>query len=115
MKIEAGKKYRTRDGREALVGAYNPFSAISTQLIGWIGQRATSWCVDGREYYQDESPCDLMSEIESKHVYERWVNIAKETQRPITYSSKEIADQNAELDRVACLHIRVEYEDGEGL
>ncbi len=61
MKLEAGKWYRTRDGRKAFVGFMHPY-------IGWVGYIdgepcAQTWLGDGRWCSQTgEYPRDLIAE-----------------------------------------------------
>ena len=47
-------------------------------------------------------------------VYERWVNMYPGGEE-IGFTTKEIADTHASGDRIACLHIRQEYQEGDGL
>lgn len=61
MKLEAGKWYKTRDGRKAFVGFQNPFSKV------WVGyiegeplQRV--WSPDGKWNSPNEYCLDLISE-----------------------------------------------------
>lgn len=68
MQLEAGKFYKTRDGRKAFVGAVNPpFEEVNDdeQAIGWIdGQRCSyGWEKDGRHIKSSETHSeDLVSE-----------------------------------------------------
>ncbi len=51
-------------------------------------------------------------------VYDRWLNgylDGNSNAHFYGYSSREKADLNASPHRIACIHIRQEYEEGEGL
>ncbi len=63
MKLEPGKRYRTRDGREARVIGIWP-DLGKTPYAGFIGEDcAVSWTSKGFEHLSGESPRDLVSEI----------------------------------------------------
>jgi hypothetical protein len=113
MKIEAGKKYRTREGMVAVVTCIN--APGEWPIVGYIMDRGEAYCAaiwreDGRREPSTEMPHDLISEHREKKV--GWVNIYA-TSHPQLLGSKEDADDMAEMGRIAC--IRIEYEDGEGL
>jgi hypothetical protein len=62
MKLEAGKYYRTRDGRKAYVAAIAPeWVATDYPVLGWVDIATIRWRADGKEV-RNESPCDLISE-----------------------------------------------------
>lgn len=54
MKIAAGKKYLTRDGRVALIGAVNEDAVAAHKIIGWLDGTAYTWCISG-----DVNPSDV--------------------------------------------------------
>jgi hypothetical protein len=66
MKLEAGKYYKTRDGRRAYVAAVleNPLGAVGTcyPVLGYIGDIYASWRLDGRASREPEVPGDLIAE-----------------------------------------------------
>ncbi len=62
MKLEPGKRYRTRDGREArVIGRDGPRSNYPWR--GWVGETPVSWSNCGHQWFGDETPLDLVSEI----------------------------------------------------
>lgn len=62
-----------------------------------------------------ESPDDLTAEVKPKHVQEFWVNMyASGVARTISMT-RGGADISSLLDRIACVKVRVEFEEGEGL
>ena len=62
MKLEAGKWYKTRDGRKAFVGFIHPNRTIN-RYIGSIDSEALlSWSEYGEYGGQSSSPVDLVSE-----------------------------------------------------
>lgn len=57
---------------------------------------------------------DLVN-VSEKRVLEFWRNLYPNNYYYCDYPTKEIADQRAERDRIACLHFKQEYIVGEGL
>lgn len=47
MKLGPGKIYRTRDGRQAFVGAVDEQRAPDEVAIGWIDMNCHSWTIEG--------------------------------------------------------------------
>jgi hypothetical protein len=52
---EAGRHYRTRDGRKAFVAALGREVDVADKCIGWIGPASCSWTEDGF-YFADLVP-----------------------------------------------------------
>jgi hypothetical protein len=114
LKIEAGKKYRTRGGNEAEVLKTDlrneqPIVGIVTHDDG--SQCVYEWTVDG--YYWPDDPrsdLDLISEIKPKRVV--WLNVYDDDRPTVhSYHSREEADSYAYANRLAC--IRLEFEEGQ--
>lgn len=64
MKLEAGKYFKTRDGRKAYVAAIAPEEiGAAYPAIGWLGDQLDNWLTDGRYMRSgnDESE-DLIAE-----------------------------------------------------
>jgi hypothetical protein len=59
MKITIGE-WKTRDGRKAIVAAYNPNTDKLRQFIGWVGGYSYSWTVDGRWLGDVDQHLDLI-------------------------------------------------------
>lgn len=138
IKLEAGKYYRTRDGRKAFVSGKNPFSDTQCCICGFIeGYGSTSWTIDGN-YYSDKSDVayDLIAEWKEPKRIKGWVNIYSEvvcTNRRRRFASHDsafpgsdifltrqeanrAASHAAEIEgdtRIACIEIDV--LEGEGL
>jgi hypothetical protein len=66
MKIEAGKYYKTRDGRKAYVAAVleNPLGrTVTHKCLGFVGDRYMSWTDNGHEWSCfGGNPSDLIAE-----------------------------------------------------
>jgi len=56
----------------------------------------------------------LLEKIPEKRVYEAWVNIYSCGDSVVLDSRRE-ADEAASPERIACIHIKQEYTEGEGL
>lgn len=72
LTLEAGKYYRTRDGKKAFVAGKNPFEDLEYPFIGVLQSDASSsdsWAVDGRYIVGEKSNDDLVAEwVEPKRV-----------------------------------------------
>ena len=64
---------------------------------------------DGREH-----DLDLMN-VPVKHTREVWVNMYPEKTDLVGHKTRRIADDFASSDRIACIPITIEFEEGEGL
>lgn len=60
MKITIGE-WKTRDGRKAIVAAYNPNADKLRQFIGWVGGSSYSWTVDGSWLGDEDQHLDLIA------------------------------------------------------
>jgi hypothetical protein len=115
--IEMGKEYRTREGREVVILATNGrglYSVVgqTNDGVDWVHE---NWTADGTVFIDRRcSPGDLI-EVKPVQVFERWVNIHHDGSSS-SYRKREDADAFAtEMGRIACLHIRQEYREGDGL
>lgn len=112
MKWEAGKEYRTRDGKLVRIyategGGIKPIhgAIYSKHNARWV---ITTWSEKGCRYADVPGPDndDLMPPK-----IKRWLNIYPS--QPLVYATKEEAESNGRDTRLAC--IEIEYEEGEGL
>lgn len=115
LKLEAGKRYRTRGGDEVEILRTDvrnelPVAGIITYSEG--DQWVNTWTSDGFHYSMDEQhEHDLISEIRPKRVV--WLNVYCDGNpvRYYYYDSRKEADGAALPSRIAC--IRVEFEEGQ--
>ncbi len=113
--ISMDNKYKTRNGCEVrLYAAHDrglkPVHGASFEDGEW---RSHTWTADGRAFTIGESELDLI-EVKEKRVVDGWLNVYPDDDAYF-YFTKEEADNGASDDRIACLHIRQKYEEGEGL
>ena len=115
--IEMGKEYRTREGKP--VRLYTVNGANASQPI--VGERfvhadvwgVSTWDTQGRYINGGtEHKFDLV-EVKPVRVFERWVNVHPEGIYTWHQTPQQAYDHAA--DRIACLHIRQEYREGDGL
>jgi hypothetical protein len=115
MMIDIDKKYRTRDGREVRIYATDGehgelvHGAIKHKEYGW---QSMLWFADGHYHDGENSCCDLI-EVRPRHKRTVWVNIYDDT-KPALHLSRELADQYRR-DRIACIKVELDFEEGEGL
>jgi hypothetical protein len=112
--IEMGKEYRTRDGRSVRVHT----TTAQCNLGPVIGEYETggNWVLevwDERGRTRSVSTDLDLIEVKPVRVFERWVNVYR-CGLYTWHSRRYVADQFA-ADRIACLHIRQEYKEGDGL
>lgn len=116
LKIEAGKKYRTRGGEEVEILRTN--INCSDPVVGVITYKSTggqsilsilSFLENGSYLSREEHRLDLISEILPKRVV--WLNVYGDGGTCYASSPKKEADRVADPSRVAC--IRLEFEEGQ--
>lgn len=133
LKIEAGKKYRTRGGDEVeilrtdlqsdmpvlgiLRSSNEGHSLFETRPFEeypgtWTSSGGWVWVEEGEEY---EDVNDIISEIKLKRVV--WMNVYEEDEGACFFPSRQKADDEdrkyGDINgaRIAC--IRVEFEEGQ--
>lgn len=113
--IELGKQYRTRDGHEVRIYALDgdeemPVHGAVLTKHGW---KVNSWARDGRWCPNMTDGVDLI-EVKPRIKREVWVNVYPHCTGDCM-ETKEMADSKARLDRIACVKVIIDCEEGEGL
>jgi hypothetical protein len=116
--IDPKKTYRTRDGREVRIYAVDgalPYSVHGAVKHGdsWISK---DWADNGGFLtpHCETDPLDLI-EVRPRIQREVWVNVYQLGTSP-GYASKTLADLRAVgSDRIACVRLTIDCEEGEGL
>ena len=113
--IELGKQYRTRDGHEVRIYALDgdeemPVHGAVLTKHGW---KVNSWARDGRWCPNMTDGVDLI-EVKPRIQREVWVNVYPHCTGDCM-ETKEMADSKARLDRIACVKVIIDCEEGEGL
>jgi hypothetical protein len=116
--IDINKKYRTRcgsevriyatdgSGRKSVHGAY-----FDTFVKGWI---SLVWTEHGKvDGYQDLQPLDLI-EVRPRHKWTVWLNIYG-PESFTSHISREQAEDEHDENRIACIKVDLDFEEGEGL
>ena len=112
--IDINKKYRTRDGREVRI--YATDGDKGEEIHGAFKNLNGKWCssiweYNGKNAYKC-SEADLI-EVRPRHKRTVWVNIYDDS-KPALHLSRELADQYRR-DRIACIKVELDFEEGEGL
>lgn len=115
-KISTEKKYRTRDGREVRIYAVDGTGNIAVHgaILNagkWVPR---SWFEDGSFYQLSQTDEDLI-EVRPRIKREVWVNVYPSDRRYGCHSSRIGADEGGTADRIACVKIVIDCEEGEGL
>ena len=111
--ISMDKKYRTRDGREVRIYAVdgNMPLCVHGAFKDHGEWRPCSWQQDGVQFFV-KGPFDLI-EVKPRIKQTKWVNVYPDWQT--IYSDKKEADYLATPDRIACVKVEIDCEEGEGL
>jgi hypothetical protein len=111
--IDINKKYRTRDGREVRIyatdgrGIYPVHGAVKVE-DGWIPYTWQEIGVEGVNNARD------LIEVRPRHKRTVWFNVFKNVEHG-GYENKLEADICAGTDRIACIKVELDFEEGEGL
>jgi len=112
--IELGKQYRTEDGCEARVyavdagGTHSVHGAIKRNG-SWI---VTAWSKEG--CWSSGYSINNLVEVKPRIQREMWLNVYNG--RLCTgYPSREESDRASSYDRIACVKVVIDCEEGEGL
>ena len=109
--IDMNKNYETKDGREVRVlcvdaGGEKPVIALISDVLG-------RHYLNGRYCDTYESASDLV-EVKPRIKRTIWVNVYPDTVGN-NYESKESADDSRGSNRIACVKLEIDCEEGEGL
>lgn len=121
MIVDINKQYQTRNGKKVRIyctdasGPYSVHGAVwSEQAKEWD---ICTWTKEGKYNDETEDNSDWfydLVEVKPRIHRERWVNVYRDKTLGFYYS-KESADKTAESDRMACVKIVIDCEEGEGL
>ncbi len=116
--IEMGKKYKTRDGRDVILytvsGSDETKPVVGEYRVSALTWVATSWRKTGIWNSDNhKSKYDLI-EVKPVRVLEAWINVDNAGATGF-FTSRVTADKFAGNNRIACVYIRQEYTEGDGL
>ena len=113
--IDKNKQYRTRDGREVRIyatdgGGHKPIHGAIREDENWV---AYTWLYDGVAALD----CNSLIEVKPRIKREVWVNVYPEESGMNTHAHecKKAANDCAGPDRIACVKLTIDCEEGEGL
>lgn len=116
MKVEMGKQYKTRSGSEVRLyatncgGVYTVHGAYRSG-VSWI---VGSWLSNGEWGRGSVQELDLI-EVKPRIQREVWLNIYGNDTDWCVHNSRADADRHSAADRIACVKLTVDCEEGEGL
>ena len=112
--VDPTKNYKTRLNREVRIYATDANSKFPVHgAVFWQGQwEIHKWCANGT--HNDDELLDLF-EVKPRIKREIWVNVYPEMKGYSTHSSRAEADRYAAGNRIACVKVVVDCEEGEGL
>ena len=110
--IDINKQYRTRDGREVRIYATDG-GQCGTLIHGAVFDNAfwgsLVWDSDGSTYSWREDGLDLI-EVRRRHKRTVWVNVYPD--EVFTHHHQRVPNRK---DRIACIKVELDFEEGEGL
>jgi len=111
--ISMDKKYRTRGGNEVRIYATDGrgLHAIHGAFKDHDEWRTCTWQENGVNFIL-EGPFDLI-EVKPRIRQTKWVNVYPDW--ATIYSDKKNADYLATPDRIACVKVEIDCEEGDGL
>jgi hypothetical protein len=113
--IDKNKTYRTRDGREVRIYATDgggPYP-VHGAVLGTNFWSATNWSENGSyRINHDDHEYDLI-EILPRHKRTVWLNVHPDNEYA-AFGERAEADEVA-YERIACVKVELDFEEGEGL
>ena len=112
--IDKNKTYKTRDGREVRIYATDGGHGkiIHGAIKNGPHWDPFSWQSNGMVSCYDQNVEDLVK-VCPRHKRTVWVNVYEEN-GPTAHRSRELADQYR-CDRIACIKVELDFEEGDGL
>ena len=112
--IDPKKQYRTRDGREVRIYAVDgddemPIHGAVLTAHGW---KVNSWQRSGKWLDGGNDGADLI-EVKPRIKRKVWVNVYPGWEH--AYSTKRDAEISSGQNRIACVEIDIDVEEGHGL
>lgn len=113
--INMDKQYRTECGYEVRIYAVDGGGdwCIHGAILTNEGWRVFSWTRSGKITADKDHRYDLI-EVKPRIQREYWVNVYDDCMGDL-YRTKENADNSASVNRIACVKITIDCEEGEGL
>ena len=112
--IDINKTYRTRDGLEVRIYATDGDNNKTIHGAVWSdGWQFRLWYADGSYNKDIESKMDLI-EVRPRHKWKVWMNIYGPTSFT-SHISREQAEDEQDTNRIACIKVELDFEEGEGL
>jgi len=112
--ISMDKEYKTRCGETVKI--------LTTSRVGDYPVIALIGEEERIETFSKTGQCcigvidnDDLFEVKPRIKQEAWMNIYQGGYLPKPHSSKEKADKNASITRIACVKVEIDCEHGEGL
>ena len=111
--ISKDKQYRTRNGLEVRIYATDGAKGkIHGAMLSDEGWEHRTWDASGRIMLCEPHDYDLI-EVKQRHKRTVWVNVYD--RHTFLYESRKDADCMRDDDRIACIKVELDFEEGEGL
>lgn len=115
MTIELSKTYKTRDGREVRIyavdgGGVHPIHGAIKMDGGWS---YSLWTASGSVHLDNYVSGSDLIEVKPRIRRKVWVNVNPHGVHG--FATREYADYHANDNRIACVEIEIDVEEGHGL
>lgn len=115
MTIDFTKPVQTRDGRAVTI--LTEERAHSTfPVVGLLNdEHIVTFTSEGKFVFNGREHGMYLVNVPVKHVRKVWLNMYPGYSGTVAHETKESADECAPPNRIACVRVTVEFEEGEGL
>ncbi len=121
-KIEMGKQYRTSDGRPVRIlcvdydSIYDNTTVVGLYKIDCGKDAVCTWSAEGKFSWNSNLSTEMdLIEVKPRIKRTFWANVYPDSIGSYHCQTRADADRSATADRVACIKIEIDCEEGEGL
>jgi hypothetical protein len=111
--IDINKKHRTRDGHEVRIYAVNVGHSLPIHGAVLDGKEWRIWAWWGTGRSQDKDTRFDLIEMRPRIQRTVWLNVYSDS--VIEWLTKKQADDSASSNRLACVKVEIDCEEGDGL
>ena len=112
--IDLNKQYRSKDGCKIKLAFIDENVVYGFYELSDGSWKGTAWYLSDGAYKDNHFPHELdLVEVKARIKRNVWINVYKNF--TASNSTKKSADTNSRADRIACVKVEIDCEEGEGL